>query len=70
MTRAEHPNVAAGHVNLFLEWKKAGGNAELHLYGDGSGPYTLMPQTGRTTTESWSQQLLLWLEAKGFAKRP
>ena len=70
MTRAEHPNVAAGLVNLFLEWKKAGGNAELHLYGDGSGPYTLMPQTGRTTTESWSQQLLLWLEAKGFAKRP
>ena len=70
MTRAEHPNVAAGLVNLFLEWKKAGGNAELHLYGDGSGPYTLMSQTGRTTTESWSQQLLLWLEAKGFAKRP
>ena len=66
MTRADHPNVAAGLVNLFLEWKKAGGNAELHLYGDGAGPYTLMPQTGRTTTESWSQQFLLWLRAKGF----
>ena len=68
MTRADHPNVAAGLVNLFLEWKKAGGNAELHLYGDGTGPYTLMPQTGRTTTEAWSQQFLLWLQSKGFVK--
>lgn len=68
MTRADHQNVAAGLVNLFLEWKKAGGNAELHLYGDGTGPYTLMPQTGRTTTEAWSQQFLLWLQAKGFVK--
>ncbi len=68
MTRADHQNVAAGLVNLFLEWKKAGGNAELHLYGDGTGPYTLMPQTGRTTTEAWSQQFLLWLQAKGFSE--
>lgn len=68
MTRADHQNVAAGLVNLFLEWKKAGGNAELHLYGDGTGPYTLMPQTGRTTTEAWSQQFLLWLQARGFVK--
>lgn len=66
MTRADHQNVAAGLVNLFLEWKKVGGNAELHLYGDGTGPYTLMPQTGRTTTEAWSQHFILWLQAKGF----
>lgn len=65
MTRADHQNVAAGLVNLFLEWKKAGGNAEIHLYGDGTGPYTLMPQTGRTTTEAWSQHFILWLQAKG-----
>lgn len=66
MTRADHQNVAAGLVNLFLEWKKVGGNAEIHLYGDGTGPYTLMPQTGRTTTEAWSQHFILWLQAKGF----
>lgn len=66
MTRADHQNVAAGLVNLFLEWKKAGCNAEIHLYGDGTGPYTLMPQTGRTTTEAWSQHFILWLQAKGF----
>ena len=44
LTRADHPNVAAGLVALFMEWKKAGANAELHMYGDGKGPYELMPQ--------------------------
>ena len=66
MTRAEHPNVAAGLVALFMEWKKAGANAELHMYGDGRGPYELMPQTGETTTETWSSQLIQWLKAKGL----
>ena len=66
MTRADHPNVAAGLVALFMEWKKAGANAELHLYGDGKGPYELMPQTGETTTETWSCQMIHWLKAKGF----
>ena len=66
MTRADHPNVAAGLVALFMEWKKAGANAEIHMYGDGNGPYELMPETGATTTETWSRQLILWLKAKGF----
>ena len=66
MTRSDHPNVAAGLVALFMEWKKAGANAELHLYGDGKGPYELMPQTGETTTETWSSQMIHWLKAKGF----
>lgn len=68
MTRADHPNVAAGLVALFMEWKKAGANAELHIYGDGNGPYELLPQTGTTTTESWSAQMILWLKSKGFVK--
>ena len=68
MTRADHPNVAAGLVALFMEWKKAGANAEMHIYGDGKGPYELMPQTGETTTEAWSSQTILWLKAKGFFK--
>ena len=66
MSRADHPNVAAGLVALFMEWKKAGANAELHLYGDGRGPYELMPETGQTTTETWGDQLIKWLKAKGF----
>lgn len=66
MTRADHPNVAAGLVALFMEWKKAGANAELHIYGDGKGPYELMEQTGKTTTEAWASQMMQWLQAKGF----
>ena len=66
MTRADHPNVAAGLVALFMEWKKAGANAELHMYGDGKGPYELMPQTGETTTETWSSQMIHWLKAKAM----
>ena len=69
MTRAEHPNVAAGLVALFMEWKKGGANAELHVYGDGKGPYELMPLTGVTTTEAWSSQFIQWLKAKGFISR-
>ena len=69
MTRADHPNVAAGLVALFMEWKKAGANAELHMYGDGKGPYELMTVTGETTTETWSTQMIQWLKAKGFVNR-
>lgn len=66
MTRADHPNVAAGLIALFMEWKKGGANAEMHIYGDGKGPYELMPQTGETTTETWSPMLIQWLQSKGF----
>jgi acetyl esterase/lipase len=66
MTRVDHPNVAAGLVALFMEWKKAGANAEMHMFGDGKGPYELMPETGETTTETWSYLMVQWLKAKGF----
>lgn len=66
MTRAEHPNVAAGCLDLFLEWKKAGKNAELHMYGDGKGPFGLNERKGLNTTDTWSDDLLNWLEARSF----
>lgn len=40
----------------------------MHMYADGAGPFTLMEQNGTTTTEQWSQDLLLWLQAKGFTE--
>ncbi len=70
LSRADHQNVAAGLVALFMEWKKAGANAEIHLFGDGSGPYQLMPLSGRTTTEMWSTLFVQWLQSKGFMDRP
>ena len=66
LTRAEHPNVAAGLLGLFLEWKKAGKNAELHMYGDGVGPFALADRIGTNTTDTWSQNLISWLEARKF----
>ena len=33
------------------------------------GPYELMPETGETTTETWSTQLIQWLKAKGFVSK-
>lgn len=67
MTRVEHQNVAAGCLGLFLEWKKAGKNAELHMYADGNGPFTLNVP-GNNTTGTWSQAMISWMTARGFAK--
>lgn len=69
LSRAEHPNVAAGCLDLFLEWKKAGKNAELHLYGDGKGPFALADRRGLNTTDTWTDDLMNWLEARGFARQ-
>ena len=66
LTRAEHPNVAAGLLGLFLEWKKAGKNAELHMYGDGVGPFALADRKGTNTTDTWSDNLMSWLEARQY----
>ena len=38
------------------------------MFGDGKGPYELMPLTGETTTELWSSQMIQWLKAKGFTE--
>jgi len=67
MSRAEHQNVAAGCLGLFLEWKKAGKNAELHFYADGNGPFSLNVP-GKNTTGTWSQAMISWMTARGFAK--
>ena len=69
LSRADHPNVAAGCLDLFLEWKKAGKNAEMHLYGDGKGPFTLADRVGQNTTDTWSDNLMAWLVARGFARQ-
>lgn len=38
-THAEHPNVAAGCLALFMEWRKAGKEAEIHVHGKQTGNY-------------------------------
>ena len=63
--RAQHNNVAAGMLALFLAWKKAGANAEMYIYDDGNGPFG--PDDGGTTSGAWREHLFRWMQTGGFA---
>ena len=58
-TRGDHHNVAAGLVSLYLDWKKAGANAEMHLYDDGTGPFG--PDDTGTPSGTWRESFYRWL---------
>ena len=69
---ADHPSVAAGCLALFMEWKKAGVDAELHIYGNktgglfgGGGPEA----DKNTPNGSWQEAFYSWLVANGFTKK-
>lgn len=70
---ADHPNVAAGCMALFMEWKKAGADAEIHVYDAVTGGFFGgMGQNAeqRPTPEGyWLQSLYSWMSAHGFAGR-
>ena len=68
---ADHPSVAAGCLSLFMEWKKAGVDAELHIYGDKTGG--LFGGTGpsadkNTPNGSWQEAFYSWLVANEYIK--
>lgn len=65
---ADHPSVAAGCLALFLEWKKAGVDAELHIYGEGTGGlFGGGPNADRNTPNgSWQEAFYSWLVANGL----
>ena len=63
--RAQHNNVAAGMLALFLAWKKAGANAEMYVYDDGTGGFG--PDDGGTTSGAWREHLYRWMQTGGFA---
>lgn len=68
---ADHPNVAAGCLALFLEWKKAGVDAEMHVYGEGTGG--LFGGGGSTPDRntrngSWLESFYSWMSARHFLK--
>ncbi|MBR2194738.1 MAG: alpha/beta hydrolase fold domain-containing protein [Salinivirgaceae bacterium] len=58
-TRSNHKNVAAGLLSLYLDWKKAGANAEMHFYDDGAGPFG-SGDTGNTSS-TWRENFYRWL---------
>ena len=63
-TRGDHHNVAAGLVSLYLDWKRAGANAEMHLYDDGTGPFG--PDDIGNTSGTWRESFYRWLTFNHF----
>ena len=63
-TRGDHHNVAAGLVSLYFDWKKAGANAEMHLYDDGTGPFG--PDDIGNTSGTWRESFYRWLTFNKF----
>lgn len=63
-TRGDHHNVAAGLVSLYLDWKRAGANAEMHLYDDGTGPFG--PDDPGNTSGTWRESFYRWLTYNRF----
>jgi acetyl esterase/lipase len=66
---ADHPNVAAGCLALFMEWKKAGVDAEMHIYGEGTGG--LFGGGGSSPDRnlisgSWLEPFYSWMHVKHF----
>jgi dienelactone hydrolase len=68
---ADHPSVAAGCLALFMEWKKAGVDAELHIYGDKTGGlFGGGPQADKNTPNgSWQEAFYSWLVANDYTKK-
>lgn len=62
--RAQHQNVAAGMLALYLTWKKAGVNAEMHIYDDGNGGFG--PDDLGTSSGTWRESLFRWMQTCGF----
>ncbi len=58
--RADHQNVAAGVMALFMEWKKAGAKAEMHVYDDG--PNGLATPGASTPSGAWRDSFYRWLQ--------
>ena len=63
-TRGDHHNVAAGLVSLYFDWKRAGANAEMHLYDDGTGPFG--PDDPGNTSGTWRESFYRWLTFNKF----
>ena len=63
----DHPNVAAGCMALFMEWKKSQKNAEIHLFSGATGGYSIEKQ-GKPV-DAWSELFLNWLVSAGILKK-
>ncbi|GAT62756.1 alpha/beta hydrolase [Paludibacter jiangxiensis] len=63
-TCADHMNVAAGCLALFESWKRAGGEAEIHIYGKGKAGFGMIKQN--QPSDEWVNSFYRWLLSEGF----
>lgn len=63
-TCADHTNVAAGCLALFEAWKKAGAEAEIHIYGKGKAGFGMIKQN--QPSDEWVNSFYTWLASGGF----
>jgi len=61
---ADHMNVAAGCLALFESWKRAGGEAEIHIYGKGKGGFGMIKQN--QPSDEWVNSFYNWLRSEEF----
>jgi len=61
---ADHMNVAAGCLALFETWKKAGGSAEIHIFGKGRAGFGMNKQN--QPSDEWVNSFYTWLTSEGF----
>ncbi len=59
-TRAEHRNVAAGLLSLFIDWKREGKSAEMHVYADQQGGF--VPDDTGLPSGMWRESFYRWLQ--------
>lgn len=65
----DRDNIAVGVPQLYLDMKKAGVSAEMHVYaGVGHGFGLRLGAHGGVA--EWPQVFLSWMETKGFLRRP
>ena len=66
---ADHPNVFALCQTLFSEWKKAGKDAEMHIWGYNTGGHFCLGKKDpdrNTVRASWKESLYGWLVSNDF----
>ncbi len=65
----DRPDISEGLANLYLNFKKVGVPAELHIYAGGGHGFGLRP-TNRSAIGGWPARFEEWLADRGFLRKP
>jgi len=59
---SDDPLLPMDAVQIYTAWRRAGVDAELHIYGHGGHGFSLAPQG--TTSDYWLDEFIWWLKAR------